>query len=198
MDLLQHMIRWDYYLFEHINGKWTSDFSDHIFLFIRQAVVWAPLYLFLLVFILVNFKWKGWWWAGFYILNVGVTDTISSQVLKNVVGRLRPCMDPFLGDQVRFIANYCPHSGSFTSSHAANHFGMAAFIVGTLGKRSKQWRWMYLWAACISYAQIYVGVHFPFDVLGGALLGLGSGTLFAHFYNKKIGLLSSPIPSFNE
>lgn len=187
MDLLQQIIHADFYLFELINGRWTNDFLDHVFLFVRQALVWAPFYLYLLWFVVLNFKGRGWWWAGLFILCVALTDTVSSHILKDAVGRLRPCMDPALAQQVRFLANYCPHSGSFTSSHAANHFGMATYIAATLGRQNRYWRWAYAWAFVISYAQVYVGVHFPLDVLGGALLGLGAGTLFAWFFNRKIG-----------
>jgi undecaprenyl-diphosphatase len=189
MDLLQQIIHADFNLFRLINSHWTNDFFDHVFIFVRQAMIWAPLYLFLLLFVVLNFQWKGWWWACFFILCVALTDSVSSHILKDAIGRLRPCMNPALADQVRFLANYCPNSGSFTSSHAANHFGMATFIACTLGREHRYWRWAYAWAALISYAQVYVGVHFPLDVLGGALLGLGAGSLLARIFNRRIGTL---------
>ncbi|TDX00961.1 phosphatase PAP2 family protein [Dinghuibacter silviterrae] len=189
MDLLQQIIHADFSLFRLVNSRWTNDFFDHVFIFARQAMVWAPLYLFLLLFVVLNFQWKGWWWAVFFLACVALTDGISSHILKDAVGRLRPCMNPLLADQVRFLANYCPNSGSFTSSHAANHFGMATFIACTLGREHRYWRWAYAWAFLISYAQVYVGVHFPLDVLGGALLGMGAGSLLARIFNRKIGPL---------
>lgn len=189
MDLLQQIIHADYYLFELINGRWTNDFFDHVFIFIRQAAFWAPFYFFLLWFVVLNFSWKGWWWACFFILCVALTDTLSSHIIKDAVGRVRPCMNPLLVHEVRFLANYCPQGGSFTSSHAANHFGMATFIAATLGQLSRSWRWVYAWAALVSYAQIYVGVHFPLDVLGGALLGLGAGWLVSRIFLRRVGPL---------
>lgn len=196
MDLLQQIIHADFFLFKQINGRWTNDFFDHVFLFARQAEIWAPLYLFFLLFVVLNFKSKGWWWACFFIFCVTLTDTISSHILKDAVGRLRPCMDPILAGQVRFLANYCPQSGSFTSSHAANHFGMATFVACTLGREHRYWRWAYAWASLVAYAQVYVGVHFPLDILGGALLGFGAGTLLAGIFNRKIGplLFTNPSP----
>lgn len=189
MEALQHILHADFYLFEQINGRWTNIVFDHLFTLVRQPMLWAPLYLFLLLFSTINFQLKGWWWSFIFIINVSATDLISSRLIKESIGRIRPCMDPFLADQVRFLANYCPHSGSFTSSHAANHFGMATFIVGTLGRSSKYWKLLYLWAFLISYAQVYVGVHFPLDILGGAILGLLVGTLSARFFNRKVGPL---------
>jgi membrane-associated phospholipid phosphatase len=189
MDLFRQIIHADYRLFERINEQWTNDWFDHFFVFIRQAVVWAPLYLFLLLFVVLNFKRRGWWWAGFFLVSVAITETLSSHIIKDAVGRTRPCLDPLLADGIRFLANYCPHSGSFTSSHAANHFGMATFIASTLGRQSRYWWWAYGWAFCISYAQVYVGVHFPLDVLGGAVLGVMAGLLSARLFHRRAGAL---------
>lgn len=189
MDLLQHITDLDFYLFKQVNEQWTTVFLDHFFPLIREPVIWAPLYLFLFLYATVNFKGKGWWWSCFFIICVSVTDMLSSRIIKESVGRVRPCSDPRLAEQIRFLVNYCPHSGSFTSSHAANHFGMAAFVACTLGAHNRYWRLIYVWAFFISYAQVYVGVHFPFDVAGGAVLGLLVGTLLAIFFNKKIGPL---------
>jgi membrane-associated phospholipid phosphatase len=197
MNLLQYIIHLDFYLFELINGQWTNMIFDHFFTLIRQPMLWAPLYLFLLLFVTINFRLRGWWWSFLFVITVSATDLVSSRLIKGSIGRIRPCMDPFLANQVRFLATYCPHSGSFTSSHAANHFGMAAFVAGTLGRQTRYWRFLYLWAFLISYAQVYVGVHFPLDVLGGALVGLLAGTLSARFFNGKIGplLFTNPQPA---
>ena len=197
MNLLQYIIHLDFYLFELINGQWTNTIFDHFFTLVREPLLWTPLYLFLLLLATINFGLKGWWWSFVFVINVSATDLISSRLIKESVGRIRPCMEPFLANQVRFLANYCPHSGSFTSSHAANHFGMAAFVVGTLGRQNRYWRLLYLWAFLISYAQVYVGVHFPLDVVGGALVGLLIGTLSARFFNRKIGplLFTNPQPA---
>ncbi|HTJ13770.1 MAG TPA: phosphatase PAP2 family protein [Dinghuibacter sp.] len=193
MDLLQQIIHGDRILFESINSRWTNPFFDHFFLFVREALFWTPLYFFLLLFVVLNFGWRGWWWACFFIGCVAVTDTVSSHILKEAVGRIRPCA---LGGSVRFLANYCPQGGSFPSAHATNHFGMATFMALTLGRISRGWWAAWAWAAMISYAQVYVGVHFPLDVLGGAVLGILAGMVFARLYNRKIGplLFTNPSP----
>jgi undecaprenyl-diphosphatase len=84
---------------------------------------------------------------------------------------------------------YCPESSSFTSSHAVNHFAAAMFIFTTF-RKSLSWKWalLFIWAFLISYAQVYVGVHFPFDVFCGAIVGVILGYIPAKIFNTTIGL----------
>ena len=90
---------------------------------------------------------------------------------------------------VRMLLNHCSGGLSFPSSHATNHFGAAVFIYCTLKKYLGNWSYLFfLWAASICYAQVYVGVHYPTDVLGGAIIGSIIGYIVALIYNKKIGL----------
>jgi undecaprenyl-diphosphatase len=80
-------------------------------------------------------------------------------------------------------------SGSFTSSHAANHFGLAMFSFLTLRPQIGKWAWLFfLWAAAIGYAQVYVGVHYPTDIIGGAVLGMLAGLLSGGFFQRRIRL----------
>jgi undecaprenyl-diphosphatase len=91
--------------------------------------------------------------------------------------------------QSRLLLDHCSGGFSFTSSHAANHFGLAMFIVMTLQPLLKNYRYLFLiWAAIISYAQVYVGVHFPLDVFAGAIIGIAVGYLNSKLYIKIAGL----------
>ncbi len=175
----------DYWLFSKINQQWTNSFFDSLFLVIREGEFWTPFYLFLLVFAAINFSKKGWWWMLAFILTVSLSDIVSSHIIKEIIFRPRPCNDPY----TRFIASYCPISSSFTSSHACNHFAMATFIFFTLGHTGKWWRLVFLWAASISYAQIYVGVHYPSDVVCGAIVGALLGFYMARLFSRRIGVL---------
>ena len=88
--------------------------------------------------------------------------------------------------KARLLLNHCPGSGSFTSSHAANHFGLAFFIYLTLKPYLKKWGYLFfLWAATVSYAQVYIGVHYPIDVISGALLGSAIGYFTSLQFNKR-------------
>lgn len=185
---MNRLIQYDIELFSKINGQWHNDFLDWFLPFLRNQYSWAPLYLFTVVFMLQNFKWKGLGWICFFLITFAITDMASSSLIKPLVGRLRPCADATLADTVRTLVG-CGGIYSFPSSHASNHFGLAMFAFKTLRFIPLQWRWiLFLWASSISYAQIYVGVHFPIDVICGTLLGciVGAGTGFA--FNKRIAL----------
>jgi len=185
---LQKLISWDKNLFELINSKATFSFFDDLMPYIRNSNFWMPIYLFLLVFMLANFKKNKWWWILFFICTVAITDLVSSQFFKMYFQRLRPCNDPDFFRHVRLLVNHCSGGYSFTSSHAANHFGMAVFFFLTLKKHIGNWAYLSLvWAALICYAQVYVGVHYPLDIAGGAVIGILTGYLTSRFFNKRFG-----------
>jgi len=180
----------DHWLFNKINQQWTNGFFDYVLPFLRQAEIWLPFYLFLLVFITMNFGKKGWSWALALIMTGVISDLVSSSLVKHLFFHYRPCRDPNLADQVRVLVNYCPQSSSFVSSHACNHFAAAVFIFLTLKQTSNWWRLIFLWAFCISYAQIYVGVHYPLDVTCGIILGCMIGYGMEFLYRKQFGSIS--------
>ena len=187
-SLLQKLEQWDQWLFIQVNDHQTNSFFDSIMPYLRIAYYWTPLYLFLLVFISVNFKARGLWWCVLFLCTVSLCDMTSTNLFKEVFHRLRPCADADFFQSVRLIVDSCGGNYGFTSNHAANHFGMATFIFITLRPVIGKWVWLaYLWAAVIGYAQVYVGVHYPFDILGGAAIGLLFGWILGVFFNKRFG-----------
>lgn len=170
-----------------INKEWQSDMFDTIALFIREATFWVPLYAFIVLFASFNFGKKGIWWILALICLVSLSDIISSHIIKPWLFRPRPCRDPFMAHQIRFLAKTCGLNGSFTSSHASNHFAIASFLYFTLKRNSSWWAVGFLWAGLIAYAQVYVGVHYPFDILGGAILGFSIGYLGARIFFHQMG-----------
>jgi undecaprenyl-diphosphatase len=187
--IFNYLMEFDQWLFLQINTVWTNASLDVVFPVWRESLTWVPLYVFLLAFAFYNFGNKIWFWILILICTVIVTDQISSGFFKDFFGRLRPCRDPEVMNQMRLLLNRCPVSFSFTSSHATNHFGVAVFIILTMKPIMKHWRWLFIvWAATISYGQVYVGVHYPLDVIGGAFVGSSIGWLTAMYYNKKFGL----------
>jgi undecaprenyl-diphosphatase len=178
------LIEKDKALFSNINGKWTSALLDKIMPWVRTSNNWIPLYIALLVFIIYHWKTNAWKWVLLAIVNVGLTDQISSSIFKPLFHRLRPCADPEIMNQSRLLLEHCSGGFSFTSSHAANHFGIAVFIFMTLQPLLKNYRFLFLgWAAIIAYAQVYVGVHYPLDIFFGSLIGIVVG-----YFNGKIFL----------
>jgi undecaprenyl-diphosphatase len=148
-----------------------------------------PLYLFLILFGYYNFGNKGLYWIGAAIATVVLSNFISSDLIKPYFNQLRPCRETMLEPAARLMVKYCPSSGSFTSSHATNHFALAMFIFTTLKHYAKWTKWFFVWAALICYAQVYVGVHYPIDVIYGAALGSFIGYIGAKLFNIKTGLL---------
>ncbi len=186
--MLEKLIERDHLWFYSIHFEWTSDFLDAILPYFRNPYFWAPLYLFLLFYALINFKLKGLYWSAFYVITFGLADYISASIIKPWVARIRPCNDELFSDIVRDLV-HCGSGYSFPSTHATNHFAMAIFIALTIG-RGKPLVFVVciLWAASIGYAQIYVGVHYPLDVICGAILGLIIGILVSLFFNSIIKL----------
>lgn len=186
--LLTPLGKWDMALFRKVNIDWTGAFGDFLMPVIRDQSTWYPLYAFLLIYVIWKFKWKAVPFILLAGLTVALTDQVSSNFLKDYFGRVRPCSEPLLAGIMKLRVNRCPTSGSFTSSHAVNHFGLAAFIFFTLKPYLKKWAFLFfVWAALICYAQVYVGVHYPGDVTGGALIGLLLGwitsLLFSRYFN---------------
>jgi undecaprenyl-diphosphatase len=187
-DLLTQLIAKDHALFSNINGKWTNPFFDGLMPWLRHSNNWIPLYVVLLSFLIYKWGKNSWKWLVLVGVNVTLTDQISSHLFKPFFHRLRPCADPELMQQTRLLLDYCSGGFSFTSSHAANHFGIAVFLVVTLQPLLKNYRYLFLiWAAIIAYAQVYVGVHFPLDIFVGAIIGIIVGYFNGKLFHKWQG-----------
>jgi membrane-associated phospholipid phosphatase len=178
----------DQWLFIQINSHFTNPVFDAVMPFMRESLHWVPLYVFLIFFALLNFKGKGAWWILFFIITVALTDLIGNYGFKHNFQRIRPCGDPDFFMHVRLLVDHCSTGFSFTSNHAANHFGIGTFFYITTRSWLKKWAVTgWIWAGVISYAQVYVGVHYPLDILGGALLGLLIGTFTGSMFNNRFG-----------
>jgi membrane-associated phospholipid phosphatase len=182
---MDKLLSWDYFLFEKIHAKGNTAFLDFLFPYLRNPFFWSPLYLFLIVVMYENFAKKGMLWVLFFLITFGIGDFFSARLLKPLVHRIRPCIDPIWNGIHRHIV---PDSSgfSFPSSHATNHFAMAMFIYITCKKFHPSISYLcFSWAALIAYAQVYVGVHYPIDVFGGALLGIWIGYLTGNYFNSR-------------
>lgn len=182
-----NIIQWDIKLFEWINSDLSSGFLDIFLPWFREPLFWMPLYIFLAAFVFFNFGKKAYWFVLFVILTASSSDLISSRPIKMTVKRPRPCNTEYVHVVERVP---CGSGYSFTSSHAANHFAVASFVVLTLGQNFKKIRiWCWMWAALVGFSQIYVGVHFPLDILGGAILGMLLGQLWSFLFHRYYGFV---------
>ena len=179
----------DQALFKLINGHWTNTFFDSLLPWMRTSEHWFAFYIALVSYVFYKWGWKAWKWLLSVAITIALTDQVSSFIFKPFIHRLRPCNDPAILNKVNLLIGTCPSSFSFTSSHAANHFSLAMFVFMSLQPLFKKYTYLFfVWAGIISYAQIYVGVHYPLDILGGTLIGLIMGYAGAIIYSKWISV----------
>lgn len=188
MALLHSLLSWDADLFHFINSSLSNPMFDYLLPWCREKWFWAPVYLFIAVFVLLNYPQRGWIVLLGLIAVVFISDGVSSELIKKNVRRLRPCNDPALSATVQLRTD-CGSGFSFTSSHASNHFAVAIFLVVLLGHLHPWGKPVALsWAALIAFSQVYVGVHFPGDVICGGLFGLLVGWVIAKLLEPMVQL----------
>lgn len=188
MSFFQQMLHLDYQLTFLMNRKMVHPVLDDLFLLLRESIFHVPLYVFIIIYSFQVFGKKAIWWVLVAISLIALCDLLSSHVIKAYFNRPRPCRDPFMAGQIRFLARYCGANGSFTSSHAVNHFAFATYVASTMRGISKWFNLLFVWAFAIAYAQVYVGVHYPSDVLAGAFLGIVFGLMGAQISRQALSL----------
>jgi undecaprenyl-diphosphatase len=155
-------------LFAIINSR-HSELFDKVMWFVSGIPQWIPMYLMILGWIIYRFRRKSWLIILALALLITLSDQISVQI-KVAVDRLRPCQDPDIRSWVHLVKGHCGGMFGFVSSHAANTFAFAVFTSRLLKNRYYV-IFILFWASVVSFSRIYLGVHYPGDVLCGALLG---------------------------
>lgn len=177
---MEYIIQLDQLIFELINGSEDIPFITNFLIICRNKLTWVPFYIFILSYIITKFRSLKWLIIVGLLLSVIITDTISSKALKKVFERERPCHVENLYATNRI---HCGHGYSFPSSHAANHFGISTFLFLLLSYFSFRYL-LFIWAGLISVAQVYVGVHYPLDIIAGALLGILVGFICYKLFDR--------------
>ena len=176
----------DLSIFYFINHSLSNLVFDKFFVFITDVKNWYITYLILYFILIIKGGKRGRISALILIFLIVVSEQLSSVFLKNLFGRIRPCN---VLDDVNLLVG-CTDSFSFPSSHAVNNFAVAIFF----GKLFPKYKWILISvASLIAFSRPYVGVHYPSDILGGAVIGWLLGILFSYFvmliekfYDEKI------------
>lgn len=180
--MIESIQQFDVELFLRINRGLSNGFFDWLMPLMRNRFFWSPLYLFIVVFCIVQYKKQGYYIIGMVLFTFALGDLVASRLIKPFVSRVRPCNDLSLANDIIHRVP-CGSGLSFPSAHATNHFAIAVFLICIFYSRWKPILPIGLfWAAIISFAQVYVGVHYPIDVTVGALLGTTIGLITSRIF----------------
>lgn len=188
--MIERLINWDIDLFLYLN-QFHNGFWDVIMFYFSEKWIWIPLYLLFIAIFIKRYRRQAIWIVLAIIAVIGLSDFVSVNLFKNVFLRLRPCHNPTLEGLVHIVRNHCGGQYGFYSSHASNHFAIAIFVSLILQRKiSKGWIFgIILWAAVVSYSRIYLGVHYPGDIVAGAI----AGTVLAYIGYRTLRLLQPTI-----
>ncbi len=180
---MEKIIHFDKELFVFLNGL-GSETYDNLWLVITKQFYWTP--LFLIIFYLLQKK-LGWKKFGFYILFTAVLLLICDQtanLFKWYFQRLRPCNDQEIKNIIRVVKS--SPSYSFFSGHATNSMATTVFTFMILKQYYKHVYFLFLFPLIFAYSRIYLGMHFPGDILTGYVFGAAFGFLFYKIFQKNI------------
>lgn len=180
--MLKEILKYEGLVFLYLNNLGHPDY-DNFWLYLSNEYYWTPLYLTLL---LITFYCFGTKKLLILLLILGVGLAISDSLslfVKETVMRLRPCRNHEFDGKFRLVIESCRGYYGFYSAHASNHFFIASVLSFVFKKYKIVPFFLFSWAILIAYSRIYLGVHFPFDIITGSLVGL----ILAYFARKTLG-----------
>jgi len=176
-----------------INGAHTPTL-DVIMWYLSQIWVWVPFYLLIIIVLALKFRWKALPLVLLIFPLIVCSDQLASGLFKNYFQRLRPSHEPHLEHLLHFVNDYHGGTCGFVSSHALNVFALSFYLLFTAGRRIKGLLVvLFVWATAVTYSRVYLGVHYPSDVLVPLVLSIplayGFSKLYAFilakYYNEK-------------
>jgi undecaprenyl-diphosphatase len=183
--MIETLEQWDHDLFLLLNG-FHSEALDFIMWHVSGKLQWIPLYLFLLFVVFKKYGKSVWVIVVAAAVTVAFADQFSVKLFKEVFERWRPCHNLDLQDLVHTVNNKCGGRFGFVSSHATNSFAIATLLGMFINRKALIL--LLFWASLVSYSRVYLGVHYPLDILCGAILGV--------FISVAIYRIASPIQKY--
>lgn len=185
MGLIEKIEQIDRQLLFAVNGA-NSPLFDTIMWWISKPAFGIPFYL---LFVFLLYKHFGWKSALIIVLStgaaVGLADLSAKYLFKEMFERFRPSQNFEIKEQLHYVNDYHGGMYGFVSSHAANMFSIAMLLGLWLKKKIRySLHFTLIWAALIGYSRVYLGVHYPSDVLCGALLGISIAFLIYKVISK--------------
>jgi len=179
LDFLKNI---DELLFLFLNGL-HNDAFDFIMHWITYQQTWYPFYLLLIIWLIWKYKLNGIILIIFIVMAITISDQFTSSFMKPFFERLRPCHNSSISHLVH-VVDGCGGQYGFASSHASNSFALATMLYFFFRTKFKHASILFIWAAVVAYSRIYVGVHYPGDIIIGALVGYLTGLILFTFYLK--------------
>lgn len=168
---MEDLLELDRKIFLELNSSFRDPWLDQLMMFLTTTTAWIPLYLFLIYLLVRNYRKQAWLILLAIALTILFADQVTSSIMKPFFERLRPSHEPTIAERVYIVNQYRGGKFGFASSHAANTFGIATLMWLAL-KVYRPWiALVFLWPLAVGYTRIYLGVHYPGDILAGFVVG---------------------------
>lgn len=181
--MLDEILQWDRETLIYLNSLGIEKY-DLFWLIVTNIYTWIPLFLFFFILIFWKYTKKEAIYVTLTVIGLIIFILVATDLTKDFFGRLRPNNNTEINSIIRILKN--PPSFSFFSGHAASSFSITTIIVLFL-RRKVKWSWVfYLWPLLFALSRIYVGVHYPIDIIVGAVIGAISAVVFYSIYTRLI------------
>jgi undecaprenyl-diphosphatase len=181
--MLKRLLEWDRDAFVYLNSLGIEEY-DRFWATITDIVTWVPLFIFFIILLFLKFPKREAWFKFLTIIGLIIFITAITHWTKISVARLRPNNTEEINTLIRILKS--PTDYSFFSGHASSSFSITTLVFLFLKEKIKWAALFFIWPILFALSRIYVGVHFPIDIIVGMVVGILSGLLFYKIYNHFI------------